>query len=377
MKLRKLITLIPNYRKRKKTNKLVVIFSYINIVYYFSWLKKWMETHGNKKEAIVIKNVFLKKGYNFYSVRFNGTISKNKLSTPNVVFGIEPNFVKLCELFPDSFKVYYATGSYFKHQNSSIVKRTDDVNMRLSSNIPYNRLVDEHDSVLKADLIVQKGTKITLDTYPEEYRHKIRLISHSSFEFLNYNHEEKKKKFEKNRFLWFGSTGSILKGLDLVLDYFSVNTNIILDIVGPIDSAFMEIYKDKIYNCPNIFYHGYLQISSKKMKKIALKNAFIILPSASEGNPPGSVINMMKLGLIPVVTKFAAFDEIEEYGILINSLDNSGIKNAVTYCLSLNNMQLIKMFEKANQYVENNHTLNHFKNDLEKILGEITNKIEV
>lgn len=368
MKFKKMLYMIPNYCKTNKKYKKSVIFSYINIVYYFFWIKKWMNTHGNKKEAMIIRDIFLNNGYNFYSLRFDGNKSIKLLDNPTVIFGIEPNFEYLCNKYPNALKIYYATGSYFEHQNKSIITRTDNFNKKYGTNFPYVRLVKEHKSIEKADIIIQKGTKLTIETYPEEYRHKIKLISHSSFQFLEYDHNRKLKLYKKNRFLWFGSTGSILKGLDLVIEVFSKNTFLSLDIVGPIDAPFMEHFKEKIYSSSNIRYHGFLSISSSKMRNIADRNAFIILPSASEGNPPGSVINMMKLGLVPVVSLNAAFDEIDDYGILIQSLDESGVQSAITKCMELTDEKLQQMFKKSNEYIDKNHTINKFTQDINEIL---------
>lgn len=62
-----------------------------------------------------------------------------------------------------------------------------------------------------------------------------------------------------------GGAGPILKGLDLVLEYFRKHTELTLHVVGFIDDYFIKIIEaDRM---PNVLFHGYLNTSSLEFKK--------------------------------------------------------------------------------------------------------------
>jgi glycosyltransferase involved in cell wall biosynthesis len=252
-----------------------------------------------------------------------------------------------------------------------IINRTDEVNRKRKSNISYYRLVNDHKSVELADFIVQIGTNYTIQTYPEQFKKKIKLIRQSSFEFLNYNENLKKEKFEKNVFLWFGGRGAILKGLDLVLEYFSKNKDLVLHVVGPVEEQFCKVYEKELFFSSNIYFHGYLPVYSEKFLKIANEASFIILPSASEGGIPGSVINALRLGMIPIVSKYAAMDDIMEYGFLIESLSAEGIEKAVKKSLRLSKEDILNLFRKNYNFVSSNFNIKTFSSDFESVISDI------
>jgi len=102
-----------------------VCVSYIADPFYHKGNKEYMSRHQNKKESLLIVDVFNELGYNVFVI--NHKYKKLPPSNINfdIIFGIEPNFEKLCVKYPFAWKIYYATGAYFEHQNSAIKKRTD------------------------------------------------------------------------------------------------------------------------------------------------------------------------------------------------------------------------------------------------------------
>lgn len=375
-KLKKMIVnLIPDYKSMVNDSNNIVLCSYINDGFILSKNSKKLLTHGNKIESIIIKEVFNELGFNFISIRYNKKINlkKYKDMNPKIIFGIEPNFEKLCEEFPNAIKIYYATGAYVDHQNSMVIKRTDEVNAKKNSNIPYYRTVKENKAARIADYIIQIGSKYTIETYPEELRKKILLIRQSSFEFLNLEIDKKKNIFSTKDYLWFGSNGSILKGLDLVIEYFKKNEDLNLHIIGPLDKEFEDVYRNELYKSRNIKYHGYIPIYDSRLIEITNKCTFILYPSASEGGVPGSVLNMMRLGLIPIVSKYASFNEIKEIGFLLDDLSIESISKTIKLTQSLSKDDIINNSRKSYEYVNDNHNLMEFENDIRLMIQMILN----
>ncbi|QTA38481.1 hypothetical protein JYK00_02860 [Thermosipho ferrireducens] len=360
------------YKKIYKKNYPWVLVSYLTLPFYLKKIKRYMLAHQNRYGALVLFECFKRFNFNYYGIQYNKTNLKINLDKEQVkiVFGIEPNFLRLSNYYPDSIKIYFATGAYYKHQNKMIISRTDEVNKKKKANLKYVRMVPEHNSAEIADYIFQIGSKYTIETYPSNLRSKIRLVRQGTFDFLKYNEKLKKEKFNDKVFLWFGGKGAILKGLDLVLDYFSKNDEYKLHVVGPVEPDFQKIFEKELFYTSNIYFHGSLKIHSKKLYEISLETSFIILPSASEGGVPGSVLNMMRLGMIPLVSKYAAFDEIEDYGYLIKDLSVDGIKEVIEKTKRLTSDELIKIFKKNSEYAQG-YSYNNFyldvKNELEKI----------
>ncbi|WP_459478701.1 glycosyltransferase [Clostridium saccharoperbutylacetonicum] len=349
-----------------------VLISYVNTSFYVDLNKKI--THGNNIESMIIRGVFNKLGYNFYSINHDTLFDDYNLceSYPRMVMGVEPNFPKLCNTYSKAIKIYYATGSYWEYQNCMIKKRTDEVNIKKNANIDYSRLVQPNKSAECADYIIQIGSNYTIQTYPEKLRKKIYLIRQSTFGYLNLDIGTKLTQYSKKDYMWFGSGGNILKGLDLVLEYFKNDSSVNLHIIGgPLENKFEKAYYEELYNTENIKYYGFIPISDSRILELANRCSFIIFPSCSEGMP-GSVLNMMRLGLIPILSLSAAFDEIEKYGIVIHKLNVEGIGQAVRESKKIaNSKEISKKFEKCYEFVKKNYNEKTFEEDFNRIISEI------
>jgi hypothetical protein len=363
-------SVFSRYKLSYNKNYPWAISSYITLPYYLKHFKNYLLAHQNRETSLIILEVFKSLSFNVFGISYKKEKLKKYLKNEDVkiIFGIEPNFINLSNFYPESLKIYFATGAYYEHQNRMIIMRTDEVNQKKKSTIKYARLVPKHKSNDIADYIFQIGSKFTLETYPEQIRRKIRILRQNTFEFLNYDENIKKKKFNQKTFLWFGGTGAILKGLDLVLDFFSKRKDYILHVVGPVEKDFQKVYEKELFYTDNIYYHGFLKITSKELFDIALESTFIILPSASEGGCPGSVLNMLRLGMVPIVSKWAAFDSIEDKGILIEDLSIDGVSKAVNTSQKFSREDLLVLFKKNSEFISNNYNSSTFYQDLRENL---------
>lgn len=103
-----------------------------------------------------------------------------------------------------------------------------------------------------------KHSSFTIRTYPPELQDNAKIINQSSNFFQECDLKHKLQSVSIKDFLWFGSNGSLLKGLDLVLEYFIDRPRYDLHVVGTIDDEFMNYYQKRIARCLNITFHGYL-----------------------------------------------------------------------------------------------------------------------
>ena len=337
-----------------------VFISYIPSVFYLKETVK-MAYHQNKQEMVRMVPVFSDLGYNVYVMDH---ASRRKLPDINVkiIFGLDPVLQRACAKYKTAMKVYYATGAYFTHQNSMVRRMTDELNSYFNSHIPYRRMVTPHDSCQIADRILLIGSKYTIETYPQEVRNKISLI-HQSTQSTNTLADICYAK--ENEFVFMASGGNALKGLGILAKYFSEHTDYIIHIIGPIEYDVKRAIGGSLP--PNIILHGFLNVNDTSFLSILERCNFLIYPSGSEGCP-GAVLNLMKNGIIPIVSKWAAFDEINDYGYMLDDVSIQAIDRAVKWACYLQEEEIIMRKKRVKQYTEETYNLDRFTSELKSFL---------
>lgn len=361
--------LTPHYISRIKKSAPWVFVSYIPEACY-RYGTNYLNGHQNRREMKRIVKVFNSLGFNVYVGQYDNVSLPDISTPPTVIFGLEPAFERACTKWPNAMKIYYATGASFMHQNGMIKKRTDEFNKRYNplTPFPYQRLTSETERYVLADYIFQIGSEYTVETYPKELRTKIKLIRQSNT-ICNKGLSPVLDASKKNKkvFLSLVSFGPILKGVDLLIDYFREHGEYVLHLCGPIENDFWKIIGE--LPC-NIIYHGFMDTASNEFKEIASEAMYMIYPSCTEGMP-GSVINCMYYGCIPIVSKWAAVGSIKKFGFLIEDLNISSISKTVEGAQLLSERELIRMCIKGQQYVIDNYTLDVFESDLRNALKSI------
>lgn len=349
-------------------NRKWVYVSYISDVYYNRKNKSFMQSHQNRREALIIGKTFHSLGYNV-KVACCSEPQECDNRQYDIIFGLEPNFLTMSKRNPQALKIYYATGSYWKHQRAMVINRTDLFNKEHGTQLPYARLVIAHDSCEMADVIFQIGSSFTIRTYPPELQNKIKIINQSSNFFQECDLKHKLQSVSIKDFLWFGSSGSLLKGLDLVLEYFIVHPQYNLHVVGTIDNEFMDYYQNRVAGCRNITFHGYLSTASEEFMHLAYLCSFNIFPSGSEGCP-GSVIALMQMGVVPIASRWGAVEQIEHYGYLLPELSVEAISEAMEWATTLPREKFHKLIKENISYSKHTWNLERFENEFRSLLQE-------
>ena len=331
-----------------------VYSSYIASVFYHLEEETYMNSHQNKREAVEMVRIWNEMGYNVYVQDANSPRNLPDLKNVQIVFGHEPQMPLAAKKYKAPLRIYYATGTYRDHNNRMVKQMTDWVNRTYSANIPYGRLQAAHDSYEVATHVLMIGSQFTKETVPLALRNKITLI-HQSLQ---------PTKFLKpvlyapeNEFFFMGSAGNMLRGVPLLLEYFITHSKLRLHVVGPIKDDYYKLMKARL--TPNIVLHGFMDINSDAFLQIISRCNFMLYPSGSEG-VPGSVLNGMKNGLIPIVTPWASFDEIEKYGYIFSDWSINAIDDAVRWALSIPAPQVEQMKKNSQRYVLTNFSLERF-----------------
>lgn len=340
-----------------------VYLAYVPEVFNHLDDETYLGRHQNLREAIKMVEVFNQLGYNVYLQRYNSRHSLPKKINPKIIIGLEPNFDRACEKWPNAKKIYYATGAYWEFANKQILTMTQYLNSTYNGNIRLHRMVRPHQAPQKADYILQIGSSYTVNTYPEELKSKIFCIDQSS------TADSMEKNYApENHFFFMASGGNVLKGTSLLIEYFNKHQNLTLHWVGPIEDDFYHTMKQLI--SPNIKTYGFLNIASEAMKEIVSKCNFVIYPSGTEGCP-GAVINSMKMGLIPIVTPWAAFDGIEQVGFVMNDWSVESVGKGVKWGLSMNKNEIIRRSKESRKIVTTKFCLERFGEQLKAYMARI------
>lgn len=228
-------------------------------------------------------------------------------------------FPDIAAQVPKAIKVLYAMGpepdlsdrvtrdrhNYFRarHPEFPVIDR------RLVSAVDTKRLYAVTDAIISIGTEWSFGSytslgkdlyKIYLSTYPG--------LSMSSGDF---------SKKDPKKFLYFGGSGNIVKGMDLAIETFAKRPDLELYIGGPSgEEDFNAWAKPIVAKCPNIHMLGFMDVTSQSFRDLTAQCGYVIMPSASEGCAT-SITTCMRRGLIPVATIEDGI-ELGDYGYLIS-----------------------------------------------------------
>ena len=229
------------------------------------------------------------------------------------------NFERITEKLTQSCpKIYFSTGTYWQEHNRAEKARFDALEQRRGLRLPYDRWINDSEERANeiADGIICLGNQVAKASYqkfPVVY-----CLNNATYPAGGGLLAKKDHESGRRNFLFLSSEGNVHKGLDLLLETFSspeMQGVAELTVCQKLRPDFHALYRRELENTPNIHFVGHLDLQSALFQEIALKCSFIIHPSCAEGQP-GAVLDAMRYGLIPVLTRENHID-IENCGFLI------------------------------------------------------------
>lgn len=334
--------------------------------------------HSNLKECYTAAEIFDKFGYNVDVIDFS---YKRKINYKKyeVIYGMG-------EALEQSFyynstnkliRIFYATGCNPLYANLVTVLKVRDFNdkhnklllasSRLMSNAGFAQ-------VLLSNFVIVLGNNFVLNTYTMfDSKKQNRYLNLNAFynDVYKIDLNEKNFKVAKKNFLWFGSTGILHKGLDILLDIFHKREDIYLHICGASQKevGFFEYYQNVLSKSSNIINHGFVQMESAKFKEIMNVCGFVISPSVSEGGAPSLLNVMANGGLVPIATRSSGID-LDELGWVVEVEDNhvEGFDKVLNEVCLINESELRNKAMNAKKVVRDKYTFHKYQNELEKII---------
>lgn len=265
--------------------------------------------------------------------------------------------------------IYYGTGMHIAHQNDATLRRVKEVYCKRNVWIPESgRIVDKAWSVQTSlvDAIITLGNQTVINSYKKYFDGPVYNVP------VTYSHLIDPVAFEgsldvrdfsaaKSSFIWFGGSGLIHKGLDLLLEVFKDLPGYTLHVCGPLksESRFTRLYTKELSGTLNIKSHGFVEIGSVLFNRLVAESAFCILPSCAEGEP-SSVVNLMAAGVIPVVPDTAGI-RLKGFGFQIDALSYASIRLAVKTAASQPEPVLRNMAKRMLIDTRDTHSIDAYK----------------
>jgi glycosyltransferase involved in cell wall biosynthesis len=328
--------------------------------------------HANKYQALEIAKAFNRLGYivDFVDYMDSDFIPSRKY---DVFFGMHYNFGRFLPYLNKSTKtIYYGTGTYWSYEIAKEQERICDLKARRGVEFSLPIRLGENNWTEVADGVIVMGNRFNLDTYLlHRNKGNIYSLDNTAIPTLSIG-DLSKKDFSKAKynFLWFGSSGLLHKGLDLVLEAFMKVEDAHLWVCGPLESKneheFLNIYRKELFYTPNIHPVGWVDVYSDKFDQLINMCASVILVSCSEANV-GGILNCMKSGLIPILSKECTTDT-EDFGITLENNSIDEIINSINVIKNEKPEKCYKMANKAIFVAETRYSLKQFRNNIESVL---------
>jgi glycosyltransferase involved in cell wall biosynthesis len=346
-----------------------VLISYLSEQFLFGLDQK--STHTNFLENSLLIQYYINKNYSIDIVDCTDKNFFPKSDYYDVIIGFGEPYRKAINVNEKAIKIIYLTESSPKFSFLAESNRVEYYKKRNKTNKKINLFrtgthYKDQDLELSNYLILI-GSEITLNTYLDNYninKNKFQIINPTGL-FNNKFNIENKKLSKNNNFLWFGSRGVIHKGLDILCDVFSQNSNMNLYAYGVNNNEYKYLTKSK-----NIYINSKINVLSDEFLSLIDNINYIILPSCSEGLST-AVITCMMHGIIPIVTRETGLILPENTGFYIDDLSITAV-NVLINNISMINIDKIQIRRRnCYDFAHNNFNLTNYHNNITRILENI------
>lgn len=338
-----------------------ILMIYLTRPFYLGEDDPRVKDHQHTWQILEIAKIFNQLGYVVDAV--NHSDSKLVPSVKyDVIFGVHPGFDRIARLVgPETLKIYYAVEMPWQFQNEAVRCRHRELAERRGLKLKHKRIVPKHDSLALADYVIYMGNDVTLSQYGKytdtsNFRRIHNTISNRCLPDLSEKDFERSRK----RFLFWGSSGLVLRGLDRVLEAFAELPECELYICGSLwaELRFCFGYRRELFGLPNVHTVGWVNIGSELFRRIFARCGYMIYPSGSEGCS-GCVLTAMGYGLIPIISKNCAIST-KEFGVTLKDCEVSTIRDTVREAANLSADECRRLAQKTLDEVTKEYTRENF-----------------
>ncbi|MFQ6005729.1 MAG: glycosyltransferase [Woeseia sp.] len=288
----------------------------------------------------------------------------------DVVVDIVSNLGRLADhLDGDAVKILFPMFAHWTVHNSRSYARHAALARRRGVSIMLLRILTPNDSVERADHILCTGGIFNQDTYSYSDTPVTAISANTPTAIDEYLDRDIQRR--RHHCVWIGGSSAIHKGLDLVLEAFASLPEFHLTVIGkvPDERRFTAVYRNELFELPNIETVGWMDTLSPAFRKIASESIAIVVPSASEASC-GSVIAGMMNGLIPITTESTDIDT-SGIGFSIEEDTVEAVRNAVLHLADQTNKSLADLSRSAWEAVQLRYGRQKFLKSLRAALCDI------
>jgi glycosyltransferase involved in cell wall biosynthesis len=356
----------------KKSDKNVLL-SYITLPFRIKLDNPAFYFHTNLWECLQIAKIWSNYGYNVDIIDWDNSIFLPKKDY-SVFIDIHTNMERLAPMLGKNCKkILHITGAHWRFQNDAENKRLLALKDRKGITLQPRRQVPPSFGIEYADCATILGNTFTQKTftYSGKPLYPIPISTSVQFPFF-----ENKEFYKIRKNLWFGSSGMVHKGLDLVLDTFSKLPEYHLTICGPVkqESDFEKAYRKELYKTSNIRTLDIINVRTNQFLNIVKENIGLIYPSCSEGGG-GSVITCLHGGLIPIIS-YESSVNTDNFGIILTKCSLDEIRDSIKALSSFSAEELKLMSKRAWQFAQKNHTKEKFSESYDQFVNKMVTNSE-
>jgi hypothetical protein len=295
------------------SSKKSALLVYLSLPFHLKEGHPAFRFHQNLKQSLQIASVLGEFGYSVDVIDIHDKTFKPSrkydlvMSHRSDISGLEE------AIGNDTTLVYLSSGMNHLVHNENQRRRLEYLRTRRGFELKNLVWDDEQSPFLKkADALVGFGNRMIMDSWKRSFSGPRHGFSNYGFPAIPY--VKKNWKEARRNFLFLGSGQQLGKGLDLLLEIFPNHPNLHLYICSKYKNEidFCHYYQRELYKTKNIHPCGWIDIRGQHFLQLVGKCGFVVLPSCSEGSP-GSVVNAMTAGLIPLLTREAGIDT-EDFG---------------------------------------------------------------
>jgi glycosyltransferase involved in cell wall biosynthesis len=315
--------------------------------------------HTNQWECWRMAQTFLELGYDVDVIHFTNRRfrpQKDYRLALDVLLNLErldPHLPAGCRRVLHADAAHWLVHGLAQHRRLLNLRERRGIALQPMKTVVPNRAIEV------ADCATVLGNAFTLDSF--RFAGKPLLRVPISSPFLYPWPEEKDFSAARRRFLWFGSSGFVHKGLDLVLEAFAATPELHLTVCGPMaaEPEFVAAFHQELHETPNIETRGWVDVASEEFLSLTWATGSVLFPSCSEGGG-GAVISCMHAGLLPVVTRQASVD-VEDFGVLIEADTVEGVRQAALDVARMAEPELRDRSRRGWEHVRRHHTREAFE----------------
>ena len=353
-------------------HEMTAIVSYINESFYKSPDDIWLRGHSNRSQIFEIKDILVELGFNVI-IADQDDLSFDYSGRIDLLLGQGQVFTRLLKTNSAKLNVYYSTTQGPRHLNEAI--KTSFLRARAKNKLLIRRPI--YDNTEEPSVGVDAVFYFGNDYIKRGLNKRFPKSQNRYYQVKNGLNRITTKEFkgrDRNTFLYLGSWGSLFRGLDMVLEAFSIREDFKLIVCNNVeeDTSFALSYVKQLFFTKNIFTLGFVDVASDLFLDIMSTAMFQIYPTGSDA-ASSSVTLGMRHGLIPVISKECSVDTFQQ-GIELVENDFDNIVESLDFIKTLPYSELAKRSQILIEKSEENYSLEAFKKSIKdgvlKIISE-------